>query len=178
MCDHRNVLYETVAGTRRTDTCPLRGCEVETFRQRCPRCGYTRTVLMTATSFEAGSWERRYDDGTEPLTRQVHAACLAAYKWFGWLPAPNQTLNLNIVHRQDPGAEAWRVELCGSQLEIDLPVAISRLSEFEALALALGRAEDLAIRLLGPIAAGEDAAALDVCLAGDRVDDDWTDVPF
>ena len=168
MCDHRNVQFDTVAGSRRTDQCPLRGCEAESFRQRCSRCGYERTVSMTATSFEAGSWERRYRRGTCPLTRQVHAACLAAYEWFGWPAAPGHPLNINVVHRRDPGSEAWRVELCGSLLEADLTVATSRLSEFDALAQALGRAEDLSIRLLGPIVSDEDTAALDACLAGEQ----------
>ena len=165
MCDHRNVLYATVHGSRRTDICPLRGCAVETFRQRCPRCEYERSVSMTERSFQSGSWERRYRHGTCALTQQVYDACLAAYAWFGWRHA-GRNLEIVVVHCRDPGWESWHVELCGSLLEVDLPVATSRLSEFDALAQALGRAEDLAIRLLGPFVGDDDAAALDNYLAG------------
>ena len=181
MCDHRNVRYATVAGSRRTDICPLRGCEVQTFRQICPRCRCERAVTMTDTSFAAGNWERRYRDGTCTLTRLAHAACLEAYKWFGWRAGPNRRLSLIVVHVRNPGSESWRVELCGSQLDVDRQVATSRLSEFDALARALGRAEDLAIRLLGPVVSDEDDEVLDAFLAaGDHAVDHQAEVsvPF
>ena len=167
-CDHRHIDYVPVADSYRTGICPLTGREGQTYRQRCPRCDYERTVMTTASSFATGYWSRRFDAGTSGWAQHLWTACEEEYRRCGWATGA-EPLRLAVVHTEHPPTSSWRVELCGSVLATNLPLAISRSSEIDALRRAQARTEDLTAMLVVPLRLGtaERTALIDAYLAGE-----------